>query len=159
MKLYLMRHGEAENTWPDSERCLTDKGRERSAKVARILRSAGVEPGVKVVSSTLVRARQTADIVRRELNSTCGELIWEGVTPSDPTEPLALQLCTVPDDLVLVGHNPLFSMLAARLLTDDELGMGIAFKKSGCLCLERIDPFRKTATARPGWVLRAYWVP
>ncbi|MCD8483394.1 MAG: phosphohistidine phosphatase SixA [Verrucomicrobia bacterium] len=159
MKLYLMRHGEADDTWPDPNRQLTHRGIKRSMEVAGLLKQHGVTPDVKVVSSSYTRAKQTAAAVREVLGSTCGEIVWDGVTPDDATEPLALQLCSVSEDLVLVGHNPLFSMLASRLLTGQELGMAVSFKKSGCMFLERIDPYRKDNRIPPAWVLRAYWIP
>ena len=70
MKLYFLRHGEAGDPaqWEgnDAERPLTDDGRRRMALEARTMRR--LELGVdRVITSPLLRARQTAEIVAVEL--------------------------------------------------------------------------------------------
>lgn len=65
MKLYVMRHGPAEDHAPsgiDSDRALTASGRERVRAVARKLAELEEEP-LLIVTSPLVRAVQTAEIV------------------------------------------------------------------------------------------------
>lgn len=60
-----MRHGPAEDHAPtgrDGDRALTPSGRERVAQVAAALVARGEVPSL-IVSSPLVRARQTAEIV------------------------------------------------------------------------------------------------
>ena len=65
-ELYLVRHGLAEERgekWPDdTKRPLTEEGIVRMRKAARGLARLGVAVDV-VLTSPLVRARQTADIV------------------------------------------------------------------------------------------------
>ncbi len=62
--LVLMRHGVAEDDNPggDGARRLTDEGLERAGRAARGLVALGVRPGL-VVTSPLVRCRQTAELV------------------------------------------------------------------------------------------------
>lgn len=65
MKLYVMRHGPAEDeadSGADSDRALTSYGRRCVRDVSRALLEAGEEPR-EVLSSSLVRAVQTAEIV------------------------------------------------------------------------------------------------
>jgi phosphohistidine phosphatase len=65
VKLYVMRHGPAEDGSPtgrDGDRALTPEGRERTRSVARALLAEGEVP-LTIVSSPLVRALQTAEIV------------------------------------------------------------------------------------------------
>ena len=65
MKLYVMRHGPAEDqaaSGIDEDRALSTPGRERVRAVAKILTAEGEEPA-QVVTSPLVRAVQTAEIV------------------------------------------------------------------------------------------------
>ena len=69
MKLYVMRHGPAEDFAPsgrDGDRALTTSGRERVRAVAKLLATEGEAPRM-IVSSPLVRAMQTAEIVAAEL--------------------------------------------------------------------------------------------
>ncbi len=65
MKLFIMRHGPAEDVSPsgrDGDRALTPEGRERTRAVARALIAEGEAP-LTIISSPLVRALQTAEIV------------------------------------------------------------------------------------------------
>jgi phosphohistidine phosphatase len=70
-ELYFIRHGLAEDrgdAWPDdTKRPLTDEGMSRMRKAARGLARIGVSIEV-VLSSPLVRARQTAEIVASGLD-------------------------------------------------------------------------------------------
>jgi phosphohistidine phosphatase len=65
MKLYVMRHGPAQDDSPsgrDADRALTPSGRERVAAVAKALLDEGEAP-FAILSSPLVRAVETAEIV------------------------------------------------------------------------------------------------
>jgi phosphohistidine phosphatase len=65
VKLYVMRHGPAEAaslTGRDGDRALTLEGRDRTRSVARAILEADEAP-LSIVSSPLVRALQTAEIV------------------------------------------------------------------------------------------------
>jgi phosphohistidine phosphatase len=65
MKLYFLRHGEADwPNWdrPDDERPLTERGKKEMRKVAKFLRALDI-PIEEIISSPLPRARQTADII------------------------------------------------------------------------------------------------
>src|SRR3712207_398170 len=66
MELYLIRHGiaaEREAYANDEDRPLTDKGREKTGKVAEQLRQLGLHFDL-ILTSPLVRARETADILK-----------------------------------------------------------------------------------------------
>ncbi len=65
MKLYVMRHGPAEDNSPtgrDADRVLSTAGRERVRLVAQALEQAGEVPFM-ILTSPLARAVETADIV------------------------------------------------------------------------------------------------
>ena len=69
MKLFVMRHGPAEDESPsgrDHDRVLSPKGRGRVHAVALALIEASERPGV-IVTSPLARALQTAEIVAAAL--------------------------------------------------------------------------------------------
>src|ERR671933_753587 len=66
MELYLIRHGIATDreAYPnDEERPLTDKGHEKTAKVAKQLRDRGLRFD-RILTSPLVRAKETATILK-----------------------------------------------------------------------------------------------
>ena len=62
MRVYLCRHAKAAPGEPDEERELTGKGRRQAAELGTRLASLP-EPPVVVLSSPLVRARQTAELI------------------------------------------------------------------------------------------------
>jgi phosphohistidine phosphatase len=70
MIVYFVRHGIAEEAetfdGPDAERPLTDAGRAKMAAIGKCLAKMDVKPAV-ILTSPLVRARQTAAIVAKAL--------------------------------------------------------------------------------------------
>ena len=76
MQLFFLRHGLAD--WPewdtarDHERPLTDAGMAKLKEEARRIEGLGVRPDA-IVTSRLVRARQTADIVAKQLRVEVAE--------------------------------------------------------------------------------------
>src|SRR5216683_2320278 len=83
-ELYLIRHGLAEErgeAWPDdSKRPLTEEGMSRLRKQARGLARLGVMLDV-VLTSPLVRARQTAEIVAAGLDPRPSLATIESLAP------------------------------------------------------------------------------
>jgi phosphohistidine phosphatase len=86
MELYLMRHGEAiDRSLPeaadDAARWLTEEGREETSIMARFLHRLGVKPDL-ALSSPLVRARQTAEVVADLIGPSrielCEDLVYGG---------------------------------------------------------------------------------
>jgi phosphohistidine phosphatase len=122
MRLYIMRHGPAEDyssTGRDEDRALTPTGRERVREVARLLAREGEMP-VRVLTSRLIRARETADIVLARAKVDGGEGNVETVHELAPggqsfelAQRLARESAASP---ILVGHEPDLSSLVERLL-------------------------------------------
>ena len=110
MKLYFLRHGEAD--WPDwtgsdDERPLTDAGKKELRRVAKFLAQIGVAPPV-ILSSPLVRAVQTAEIAQKQVG---GELATdEALSPGATARAVrALLKKRGAEEVMLVGHEPDFS--------------------------------------------------
>jgi phosphohistidine phosphatase len=117
MRLYIMRHGPAEDSAPsgrDYDRPLSEAGRARTTAVARELERLGERPQ-RIFSSPLVRARQTADIVARVLG--CAIEIRDELAPSEAA-PDILREVNGPslERILLVGHAPDVSILTAELI-------------------------------------------
>jgi phosphohistidine phosphatase len=137
-ELYLIRHGLAEDrgdAWPDdAKRPLTEDGMSRLRKSARGLARLGVSLDT-VLTSPLVRARQTADIVAgafdpRPTIVTVESLGTEGTFAAVVAD---LEKHSRKPRIALVGHEPAIGELAARLI-----GSRHAFEfKKGAVC--RID--------------------
>jgi phosphohistidine phosphatase len=136
MKLYFLRHGEAgePSEWAgdDALRPLTDEGRKRMAREARTLER--LDLGVdRVISSPLVRALQTAEIVasalRRRDRLVEDSRLGPGFGPDRLAEMLKENKAS--RDLLLVGHEPSMSATIGHLT-----GGTVTLRKGG---LARVD--------------------
>jgi phosphohistidine phosphatase len=156
MELYLLRHGIAEDASPgrpDSARELTDDGRDKVASVLKLARRGGVFPSL-ILSSPYVRARQTAAIAAAELDHKGGIQLLESLVPHGTPERVWADLRDYPGEhaILLAGHEPLLSSLAAYLLNAPALR--IDMKKAALL---RID--FESLGAIPHGVLRWMLIP
>jgi len=136
MDLILLRHGKAEdfNSGGDFSRVLLERGREQSRGAARLLMASDQLPEI-VLTSPLVRARQTAD----EFCETAGipaALIQEwlacGMVPAKAMAELAAFQHF--KRVAIVGHEPDFSLLVERLL--GVKGGIVDFKKGAIACIQ-----------------------
>lgn len=145
MKLYLLRHGDAgeagDSKVKDAERPLTPKGIQRTRQLAGALEQMEV-PFDAILSSPLVRARETAEIIARELKFGGKVELTDSLTLSGSMENLVRQLTMLrpsPKNILLVGHEPYLSGFISLLCTGGP-GMGLEMKK-GALCrLETAAP-------------------
>ena len=137
-ELYLIRHGIADargEAWPDdSKRPLTQDGMARLRKAARALERAGVKLDV-IVTSPLVRTRQTAELIAGGLDPHPHILTADSLAPGGTTAAVLadLEKQAKRERIALVGHEPGIGELAARLIGSRH---PIPFKK-GAIC--RID--------------------
>lgn len=138
IELYVIRHAIAEergNAWPDDAwRPLSAQGRAQMRKAARGLEQLGVTFGV-ILSSPLVRARQTAEIVAEALAIRPEIIVVDSLSPEGSYADVMADLVKQPARraIALVGHEPNIGELAARLAGSRH---AFAFKKGG-VC--RID--------------------
>ncbi|CAM3511286.1 phosphohistidine phosphatase SixA [Parendozoicomonas haliclonae] len=117
MKLFVMRHGQAEAyAASDEQRVLTEEGREEVARVAQSL------IGVKldgILCSPYQRARETAAIVAGVHGGGLTPKVVDGFTPDSAPREAVGQL---PEEGVwlLVSHMPLVSRLTGLLVDSHE---------------------------------------
>ncbi|TWD44717.1 phosphohistidine phosphatase SixA [Pseudomonas sp. SJZ131] len=113
MKIWVLRHGEAEphGSRPDSERALTDHGREEVLRTAADLIG---HPITAIYASPYLRAQQTAELVRDALGFLPEIRTVEWLTPDNRPQAVAEQLVSV-DNALLVSHNPLVGNLLGFL--------------------------------------------
>jgi len=120
-ELYLVRHGLAEERgakWPDdAKRPLSADGMSRMKKSARGLDRIDVKFDV-ILTSPLVRARQTADILSAEMDGHPAIVNVESLAPGAKADALIadLEKHTRKTRIALVGHEPGIGELAARLV-------------------------------------------
>jgi phosphohistidine phosphatase len=112
MKLWILRHGEAEpHARSDAQRNLTEHGREQVRQAAAHLIGQSIDT---MLVSPYVRAQQTAEIVRKVLGGTPALKTVSWLTPeSDP----ACAVGQLPDNgnVLLVSHQPFVGELISLL--------------------------------------------
>jgi phosphohistidine phosphatase len=99
VRLFVVRHAEAAPGEPDDLRPLTDAGRAAARALGE--RLAGASPDA-VVSSPLLRARETADAIARAagVEATTDERLAPGATADD------VRAVAEGETVVVVGHQP-----------------------------------------------------
>jgi phosphohistidine phosphatase len=136
MEIYLVQHGLAQSKQEDPARPLTPAGRREVERVARAVAAAGVRPAC-VLHSGKTRAQQTADILAAHLKPAQGVLAVEGLDPGDEPQRIRERVEQAEQPILLVGHLPHLSRLAALLLAEDCEREVVAFRNAGVVCLER----------------------
>ena len=123
--LFVMRHGDAEpEAASDFERRLTDAGREQVVLRSRALRQRGVLPEL-IVSSPLLRARETAGLVNRTLGIPGDFTVSNDIVPEGDCERVALQLFGENETVMLVTHQP-FASRFVHYMTGEDVSMTTA---------------------------------
>ena len=138
LELYLVRHGIAENRgedWPDdSKRPLTNGGIAKLRKQARGLVALDVTFD-QIISSPLVRTRQTADVLAEVVKGKPPIATTDALAPAGTPAAVIQEIGRHARKarLALVGHEPNLGELAAQLIGAKA---PLEFKKGG-IC--RID--------------------
>jgi phosphohistidine phosphatase len=116
MDLLLLRHADANTeAATDDARKLSEKGEGQAKKVARFIEASALEPDL-VLTSPIRRACETADIVAKHLGLECITVPWAACGMHPETAVSELRAYAKFDRVILVGHEPDFSQLAAHLL-------------------------------------------
>lgn len=115
MKLWWMRHAEAEAGSIDKIRNLTNFGKSQAQKVANYIYASGQAP-VKIYASTYNRAQQTAKIIGEKLELEVDTL--DKITPEDNIEFALAHLEKMRENSLVVTHQPLWSLTLAKLLQE-----------------------------------------
>lgn len=140
MLITFLRHATAEDHYlgvADAERALTEKGEKQVKRVAGFCLENSLIPGL-LLNSPLLRAYQTAKILHMYLPGSPppDTVDWLGMVNS--TQSMLTELAALAErgntDVWLVGHEPDFSTLIARLLNFDS--ESIAIKKASLTRLE-----------------------
>jgi phosphohistidine phosphatase len=120
--IWLLRHGDAAEGSPDSERPLTEKGRAQARAAGAALGAIGIELDACLTSPKL-RALDTARLACEELNGV--EPTLEPKLAGGPFDAEALA-AGLGDEVMLVGHDPDFSTAV-----HDLTGAQVRLKKGG----------------------------
>jgi phosphohistidine phosphatase len=141
MQIYLLRHGIADNSTPDSERALTAEGREKLRRVRARARAADVAPSL-ILSSPYRRALETAEVAVEMLGYPGKVVKTRALVPDASPFDAWDEIRKRPGEpaILLASHEPLMSSLAAFLLASPALLVDM--KKAALVRVdcERIGP-------------------
>ncbi len=141
MRLYFLRHGVAvePNEWTgrDFERPLTREGIGRMEREARAIAELSLDLEA-IVTSPLLRARQTAEIVASRLKLQDALVLDDRLAGGFDVKSCAAILADHADAraLMLVGHEPAFSLTVGSLAGD----ASIEIKKGALAGIELSGP-------------------
>lgn len=145
MILYFIRHGQAGDylNWKDDDRLrpLTSKGQVQMEREAEVISELILDLD-SIITSPLVRARQTAEIVARRMEMENSLFEDPRLAPGFGIEELSeiVKEQSGAEGLILVGHEPDFSETISMLI-----GGGSLVCKKGSLArvdLTSLDPLQ-----------------
>ena len=126
MRVFLVRHAEAAPGEPDELRRLTSAGRDAARTLGE--RLADVQP-TAVVSSPLLRARETADLIARACKLEA--ITTESLAPGATADLLRESAGDKGETVVAVAHQPDCSEIVLELT-----GREVSFPPAGCAELD-----------------------
>jgi phosphohistidine phosphatase len=145
MEVILIRHAKAEtrdpNSWPDDDqRPLTAEGRAEQRAAARAMKKMGIKFDF-LVTSPLLRAKETADIVAKGYRWPDAPQVADEMGHDYAVAAVVKLLAKFPPDaaVALIGHEPDLSRLTGALVTKGG-DLNIAVKKSGVVGIEFDGP-------------------
>jgi phosphohistidine phosphatase len=139
MNLYILRHAQAEDagSGPDEARRLTARGLERAREAAAGMRAFGLRFEA-ILTSPLARAAETAEQVAAVYANDPPPQVMPELSAGVPAGEIASALAAFSryESVMVVGHEPQLSALAALLLTGSPGGVHLRLKKGACVALE-----------------------
>ena len=119
-KIILIRHAKSswDNPWlSDHDRPLAERGRKDAPKMAKRLRKRNVQPDL-ILSSTALRAAETAKITAKEFDFPVDDITWEKNLFHAAPHVILKYIHMQKDSkktMLIFGHNPGFNELIALL--------------------------------------------
>ena len=158
MDLYVLRHGIAEDRdyrkFPDDrDRPLTHRGIRRLEWQVKGMNAVNLTPDL-AITSPLVRAVQTAEIVLEGLVRSCPLVVSEALAPSaDPHDILegVAESHSSLASVMVVGHEPHLSRLVS-LVSSGTFEAAVRMRK-GSLCKLRVPGYSFQPRGQIEWLL------
>jgi phosphohistidine phosphatase len=156
MEVVFLRHGLAADRegWKgdDEARPLTAEGTERTKEAVQGLRALKVRPDV-ILSSPLLRARETAEIAKKGLLADAKLELADELIPSAAPDQLIARLADLADKSVVlcVGHEPHISTTLSAMVSG-KTAASFEVKKAGACCI-RFTGIPKAGAGTMLWLL------
>ncbi len=159
MNLHLLRHGIAAakddpSFVSDGERPLTGKGIKRMRKAARGISRLDIEFDA-ILTSPLIRARQTAEIVADALGLDSAIEEISELAPDGSSDRLlsVLSRFTEEENILLVGHEPFLGKFAGVLVAGKENSELALPQKKGGICRIEVDALPLSQAGQLQWFI------
>jgi len=131
-----VRHGEAKSEQEDPQRPLSSRGREEVDRVSRAAAKKGMAAS-RIFHSDKLRAKQTAEILARNIIPSEGICEINGLGPEDDPSLTKAELEVSGKSLIVVGHLPHLNRLAAMLLNGNSEAQMLDLPTASVVCLSR----------------------
>ena len=135
MKIYLMRHGEAEPFGQDKDRILSTAGKNDVNNLSHFLKQQPLKV-THFFHSNKMRAIETASIMSTAIHSTYPMTERQELDSDASIQLLLTELPAWEGNVFLVGHMPYMGKLASYLSTANENLAHFAIEPGCLLCLE-----------------------
>lgn len=139
MQLFIIRHAHAVDSAEDPERPLSKRGRDQVRTLAKFLRESDALSVDEFWHSPLARSRETAELLKKQLESRAKQVEVAGLDGADDPAVIATQLKKPRGRLAIIGHEPHLSALASLLVVGMAEPSRFILKKSAVLALEQTD--------------------
>ena len=152
----MIRHGLAgsslEDEFLDEERPLIKKGKEKMKGIAKRLKELNICFD-QVVTSPLLRAKETAEIINNYCGATPEILVTDLLRPASSYQKLCKYLNALKrlEKVAIIGHEPFLGGFASYCLAKSQTPF-ISLKKGGVLMLT-IDKVIKPERCLLSWIM------
>lgn len=156
MNIYLLRHAQAESSYPDSQRILSAKGRADAERLGLFLRSKETPLPAVLWCSPYRRAQETAGLILNAWGGAVEQCRDEAcLEPDMNPASVAEGLLELESDVLVVGHNPNISILASLLLSAERGRTRTNFNtcNMACLSVAPIPNFGEVGPCELSWLL------
>lgn len=135
MSVFFVQHGLSLPKTEDPEKGLSEKGKEKTLKIAEV--AAGYSVNVsRIFHSGKKRSEQTARIMAQALCPGLAVETMTGISPMDDVKELGSRIDPDSGHMV-VGHLPYMEKLVSYLVAGWEVPRVVRFQNSGIVCLDR----------------------
>lgn len=136
MQHYLIRHAHAVDLEPDEARPLSAKGRSQVSKLGALLRGKGALVPDEIWHSSLLRARETAQLLAEAVTYSGPIREVAGLEPEADPLVIARALAGSKRSIAVVGHEPHLGVLASLLIVAQPGRPVVQMKKCAALAID-----------------------
>ncbi|MDP3069757.1 MAG: phosphohistidine phosphatase SixA [Opitutaceae bacterium] len=137
MRVFLIRHAHAVEAATDAARPLSAKGRDQVRELATFLAPTGAFTPDELWHSSLVRSRESAELLASHLRLAAKLKLTAGLKPEDDPRLTVKKIEAAQGSFAIIGHEPQLSAVASLLITGRAEPVAFVMKKCAALALER----------------------